>query len=70
MTTGKAYTTRRQLVVLPEGGAVIDTPGMREIGIIDADLSKAFADIDDLAAGCRFSDCTHGSEPGCAVQKR
>jgi ribosome biogenesis GTPase len=66
---GRHTTTRRQLVVLPEGGAVIDTPGMREIGIIDADLQKTFADIDDLAAGCRFSDCTHGSEPGCAVQR-
>ena len=66
---GRHITTRRQLVVLPEGGAVIDTPGMREIGIIDADLSKTFTDIDDLAAGCRFSDCSHGSEPGCAVQE-
>lgn len=66
---GRHTTTRRQLVVLPGGGAVIDTPGMREIGIIDADLSKTFADIDDLAAGCRFSDCSHGREPGCAVQE-
>lgn len=66
---GRHITTRRQLVVLPPGGAVIDTPGMREIGIIDADLSKTFTDIDDLAAGCRFSDCSHDSEPGCAVQE-
>lgn len=66
---GRHITTRRQLVVLPGGGAVIDTPGMREIGIVDADLSKAFADIDDLAVQCKFSDCTHGTEPGCAVQK-
>ena len=66
---GRHTTTRRQLVVLPEGGAVIDTPGMREIGVIDADLSKAFADIDNLATGCRFRDCAHVSEPGCAVQE-
>lgn len=66
---GRHTTTRRQLVVLPEGGAVIDTPGMREIGIIDADLSKTFADIDDLANRCRFSNCSHGIEPGCAVQE-
>lgn len=66
---GRHTTTRRELVVLPEGGAVIDTPGMRELGIISADLAKSFADIDELAAGCKFRDCTHGSEPHCAVQK-
>jgi len=55
--------------VLPEGGAVIDTPGMRELGIINDDLAKTFADIDELASKCRFRDCTHGSEPHCAVQK-
>ncbi len=66
---GRHTTTRRQLIVLPEGGAVIDTPGMRELGIISADLSKSFADIDRLASKCRFGDCTHKSEPGCAVKK-
>jgi ribosome biogenesis GTPase len=66
---GRHTTTRRELVVLPEGGAVIDTPGMRELGIINADLAKTFADIDELASKCRFRDCTHGSEPHCAVQK-
>jgi len=66
---GRHTTTRRELVLLPEGGAVIDTPGMRELGIISADLSKSFADIDELASRCRFRDCTHGSEPDCAVQK-
>jgi len=66
---GRHTTTRRELVVLPEGGVVIDTPGMREIGIISADLSKSFADIDELASKCKFRDCTHGNEPNCAVQK-
>ncbi len=66
---GRHTTSRRELVVLPEGGAVIDTPGMREIGIISADLTKSFADIDELASKCKFRDCTHGSEPNCTVQK-
>jgi ribosome biogenesis GTPase len=66
---GRHTTTRRELIVLPEGGVVIDTPGMREIGIINADFSKSFADIQDLATKCRFRDCSHESEPGCAVQK-
>ena len=47
---------------------MIDTPGMREIGVDSADIAKAFADIDALAAKCRFRDCTHKSEPGCAVR--
>jgi len=66
---GRHTTTRRDLVMLPEGGTVIDTPGMRELGIISADLSKSFADIDELAHKCKFGDCTHGSEPDCAVQR-
>jgi len=65
---GKHTTTRRELIVLPEGGVVIDTPGLREIGIESADLSKSFNDIDDLAKLCKFHDCSHESEPGCAVQ--
>ena len=65
---GRHTTTRRELIVLDGGGVVIDTPGMRELGIESADLAKAFADIDRLAASCRFHDCTHTSEPGCAVQ--
>jgi ribosome biogenesis GTPase len=48
---------------------VIDTPGMREIGIESADLTKTFADIDELSAKCKFSDCTHINEPKCAVQE-
>lgn len=66
---GRHTTTRRELIVLPEGGAVIDTPGMRELGIESADFSKAFADIGKLAAECRFRDCTHSGEPGCAVRR-
>ncbi|HRX26621.1 MAG TPA: ribosome small subunit-dependent GTPase A, partial [Aminivibrio sp.] len=66
---GRHTTTRRELIALPEGGAVIDTPGMRELGIESADFSKAFADIGKLAAECRFRDCTHSGEPGCAVRR-
>ena len=66
---GRHTTTRRELIVLPDGGVVIDTPGMRELGIESIDLAKAFADIDMLAAKCRFHDCTHTSEPNCAVQQ-
>jgi ribosome biogenesis GTPase len=64
---GRHTTTRRELLILPGGGIVIDTPGMRELGADSVDLSKSFADIDALAAQCRFSDCTHTSEPGCAI---
>lgn len=65
---GRHTTTRRELILLPGGGIVIDTPGMRELGIESADLSKAFADIDELSTQCKFHDCTHTSEPNCAVQ--
>ncbi|WP_423189805.1 ribosome small subunit-dependent GTPase A [Alkalibacterium sp. f15] len=66
---GRHTTTRREIIILPNGGVVIDTPGMREIGLESADLSITFADIDTLAAGCKFNDCSHISEPGCAVKK-
>ena len=66
---GRHTTTRRELLVLPQGCIVIDTPGMREIGIESANLAKSFADIDLLASRCRFSDCTHKNEPGCAVRQ-
>ncbi len=66
---GRHTTTRRELVLLPGGGMVVDTPGMRELGIESADFSKSFADIDTLAAECRFHDCTHTAEPGCAVRR-
>lgn len=64
---GKHTTTRRELLLLPQGGIVIDTPGMREFGVESVDLSKSFSEIDELATHCRFRDCTHTSEPGCAV---
>lgn len=66
---GRHATTRRDLMILPDGGAVIDTPGMREIGLEGADFSRSFADIDELELECRFHDCTHTGEPGCAVQQ-
>lgn len=65
---GRHTTTRRELMVLPQGGIVIDTPGMRELGVETVDLSKSFADIDELITKCRFRDCTHSTEPGCAVR--
>jgi ribosome biogenesis GTPase / thiamine phosphate phosphatase len=67
---GRHTTTRRQLVPIPGGGLLIDNPGMREVHLWLADegLEAAFADIAELAAGCRFADCSHGTEPGCAVQ--
>ncbi|HEV3057946.1 MAG TPA: ribosome small subunit-dependent GTPase A [Vicinamibacterales bacterium] len=66
---GRHSTTARQLFCLPGGGVLIDTPGMRELQLWDSDagLDRAFADIDALAAGCRFRDCAHDAEPGCAV---
>lgn len=66
---GRHTTTRRELFVLPNGGAIIDTPGMRELGIDSADLTKTFSDIEELAQQCRFNDCSHESEPGCAVKQ-
>ncbi|WP_195539071.1 ribosome small subunit-dependent GTPase A [Eubacterium maltosivorans] len=64
---GRHTTTRRELILLPGGAMVIDTPGMRELGVESADLDRAFADIETLAEDCRFRDCTHTNEPGCAV---
>jgi ribosome biogenesis GTPase / thiamine phosphate phosphatase len=67
---GRHTTTHRQLLVLPGGGLVIDTPGLRELQLWDASadaLDKTFADVEELAADCRFGDCTHAHEPGCAV---
>jgi len=68
---GRHTTTYRELIALPEGGVLIDTPGMREIEIWGEQdgLSKAFDDIEELATRCRFNDCGHGSEPGCAVKE-
>ena len=65
---GRHTTTRRQLVRLHDG-LVIDTPGLRELALADGDgLDEAFGDVEAIAAGCRFSDCAHRSEPGCAVR--
>lgn len=66
---GKHTTTRRELIALPNGCVVIDTPGMRELGVESADLSKTFVDIDELSLSCKFSDCTHTNEPKCAVRE-
>ncbi len=67
---GRHTTTHRQLMLLPGGGVLIDTPGMRELQLPAGGdgLGSTFADIDALAAGCRFRDCAHESEPGCAVR--
>jgi len=66
---GRHTTVRRELIVLANGAMVIDNPGMREFGIVGAesDLASGFPDILALAPQCRFNDCTHISEPGCAV---
>jgi len=66
---GRHTTTHRQLVRLPGGGLMLDTPGMRELALADEEgLDRVFADLEALAAGCRFADCTHEGEPGCAVR--
>ncbi|MFJ1702458.1 ribosome small subunit-dependent GTPase A [Kitasatospora sp. NPDC088346] len=65
---GRHTTTTRELVALPGGGLVIDTPGLREVGLYGGEgLGQAFAEIEELAGRCRFDDCGHHSEPGCAV---
>jgi ribosome biogenesis GTPase len=67
---GRHTTTRRELHVLAGGGLILDTPGMRELAPWDAadGIDRSFADIEALAATCRFSDCAHAGEPGCAVR--
>ncbi|KIR60971.1 MULTISPECIES: ribosome small subunit-dependent GTPase A [Micromonospora] len=67
---GRHTTTWRALVPVPGGGAVLDTPGVRAVGLLDgaAGLDRAFADIAALATGCRYGDCAHDAEPGCAVR--
>jgi ribosome biogenesis GTPase len=66
---GRQTTTSRELHVVPTGGVVIDTPGIRSVGLwADSEaVAATFDDIDDLAAGCRFANCQHDTEPGCAV---
>lgn len=66
---GRHTTTTRNLLVLPQGGVLIDTPGLRGVGLFDAGtgVGELFSEIEELAARCRFHDCGHVSEPGCAV---
>jgi len=66
---GKHTTTHRQLFLVPNGGVVIDTPGMRELGIVSADLDKSFSDLEEIAEKCKFADCSHENEPKCAVRE-
>jgi ribosome biogenesis GTPase len=66
---GKHTTAHRELIVLPGGGVVIDTPGIRELQLWDSGgLDEAFADVEEIATTCRFNDCSHNTEPGCAVK--
>jgi ribosome biogenesis GTPase / thiamine phosphate phosphatase len=68
--SGRHTTTHRQLIPLPSGALLVDTPGMRELQLWDGDggVAAVFEDIESLAPGCRFTDCLHDSEPGCAVK--
>ncbi|KXL51672.1 putative ribosome biogenesis GTPase RsgA [Anaerotignum neopropionicum] len=65
---GRHTTTGREMLLLPNGAIVIDTPGMRELGVPHGDLGTTFLDIEELAKHCKFRDCSHTNEPGCAVQ--
>lgn len=66
---GRHTTSRRSLRVLPSGGLFLDTPGVRSFGLTseDTEVSSSFADIEELSERCRFGDCSHTNEPGCAV---
>lgn len=66
---GRHTTVRRQLIVLEQGAMLIDTPGMREVGILDASegMEENFDDIHEISRSCRFSNCSHNNEPGCAI---
>ncbi|KAA3606904.1 MAG: ribosome small subunit-dependent GTPase A [Calditrichaeota bacterium] len=68
---GKHTTTHRELLLLPKGGIIIDTPGMREIQIWEGSegLEKTFADVEEFAMNCKFSDCKHESEPNCGINE-
>ena len=68
---GRHTTVHRELVVLPTGGMVIDTPGMRELRLVgdESSVSGTFGDVEELAASCRYRDCTHQEESGCAIQQ-
>lgn len=71
MDKGRHTTTHKQMIILPDGGLIIDTPGIRELQLWDAQegIQHAFNDIEALSQLCKFSDCTHSDEPGCAVKK-
>ena len=66
---GRHTTTHRELFLLEDGGVIIDTPGMRELGLISSDVDKSFSNIEELEKQCKFSDCTHKNEPKCAVRE-
>lgn len=66
---GRHTTRHRQLLVLPGGAILVDTPGLRELQVWEGDVDNAFADIAELAAECRFSDCGHAGEPDCAIRE-
>ncbi len=66
---GRHTTTGREMFLSPFGGVLIDTPGMRELGVEGADVEKTFDDIEQLAKNCKFQDCTHTKEPGCAINE-
>ena len=67
---GRHTTVTRDLLRMPNGALLIDTPGIREAGLWDGGVVQSFADIEELAARCRFSDCQHNGEPGCAVRPK
>lgn len=66
---GRHTTSRRDLMILPNGTIVIDTPGIRELETVNLDLSKTFEEIDEIANNCKFRNCSHTNEPGCAIQE-
>jgi ribosome biogenesis GTPase len=66
---GRHTTTHRELIVLEAGGVILDTPGIRELQLWDADLEQTFGDVEEIARRCRFSDCAHDREPGCAIRE-
>jgi ribosome biogenesis GTPase / thiamine phosphate phosphatase len=66
---GRHTTSHRELILLPGGGVILDTPGIRELQLWDADLEQTFGDVDEIARRCRFADCNHDREPGCAIRE-
>jgi ribosome biogenesis GTPase len=65
---GRHTTSHRELILLAAGGVILDTPGIRELQLWDADLEQTFGDVEEIARNCRFSDCNHDQEPGCAIR--